>query len=598
MLDWLRVRNLAILREVSLEFGGGLNVLTGETGVGKSVLLESFALALGGRARTGLIGGAADRAVVEAGFSTADFSPAEEAALAEALSAAGADGEGGEVVVRREIRQSAAGSVVNRITINGAAAPVAGLRSVGRRLAEVYSQGEHLALLRPGAARETVDEVGGHAGLRGETAAAFRALVEAERRLVRLDERLRRAEEERGEMERAVSEIGEADPRPGEREELGRERRLLGDADRLIARLDEAWDALYGAERSAGVLLGIARRALDEAAEMDPVTESLLRERPDLVAETEDLASSVRERRGAVRAGPERLAEIEERLALLRRLERRYGAPTDELADLARKYAAALGELTEEEDARRRAESGVRERRSAYLAAAGRLTEARKAAAAALGKAVETELAGLGIPRARLFIAVRAAAPDSGDGEGDGGSEAAPADSAGRGAFAEHGLDRVEFRFSANPESPPAPISEVASGGEASRFFLALKAAGAGRGGGKTLVFDEADSGTSGRIADAVGRRLVRLAGGRQVLSVTHLPQVAALGRSHQVVEKLESGRMVRVRSVSGADRTEEIARMLAGPEVTDSARRHAEQLLAGVREAGVPETAAAGAVG
>lgn len=585
MLDWLRVRNLAILREVSLEFGAGLNVLTGETGVGKSVLLESFALALGGRARGGLIGPAADRAVVEAGFSAADFSSVEEAALAAALSAAGADGEGGEVVVRREIRPSAAGSVVNRITINGAAAPVAGLRSVGRRLAEVYSQGEHLALLRPGAARETVDETGGHAALRLDTAAAFRAFVEAERRLARLDQRLRRAAEERGEMERAVAEIGEADPRRGEREELGREKRLLGDADRLIARLDEAWEALYGSERSAGVLLGVARRALDSAAEMDPVTEAMLRERPDLVAETEDLASSIRERREAVDSGPERLAEIEERLALLRRLERRYGAPADELADLARKFAATLGELTEEEDARRRAESGTRERRSAYLDAARRLTEARKAAGAALGKAVEAELAGLGIPRARLLIAVEPAGPDSGDGE------EAPADSAE--AFSEHGLDRVEFRFSANPELPPAPISEVASGGEASRFFLALKAAGAGKGGGRTLVFDEADSGTSGRIADAVGRRLVRLAAGRQVLSVTHLPQVAALGRSHQVVEKLESGPMVRVRSVSGADRTEEIARMLAGPEVTDSARRHAEQLLAGVRE-----PAAAGAVG
>ena len=589
MLDWLRVRNLAILREVSLEFGAGLNVLTGETGVGKSVLLESFALALGGRARGGLIGPAADRAVVEAGFSAADFTPAEGAALGAALSAAGADGEGGEVVVRREIRPSAAGSVVNRITINGAAAPVAGLRSVGRRLAEVYSQGEHLALLRPGAARETVDETGGHALLRGETAAAFRALVEAERRLARLDERLRRAAEERGEMERAVAEIGEADPRPGEREELGRERRLLGDADRLIARLDEAWEALYGSERSAGVLLGVARRAMEAAAEMDPVTEAMLRERPDLVAETEDLASSIRERREAVDSGPERLGEIEERLALLRRLERRYGAPADELADLAQKHAATLGELTEEEDARRRAESGTRERRSAYLAAAGRLTEARKAAGAALGKAVEAELAGLGIPRARLLIAVEPAGTDSGEGEG--GREEAPADSSG--ALSEHGLDRVEFRFSANPELPPAPISEVASGGEASRFFLALKAAGAGKGGVRTLVFDEADSGTSGRIADAVGRRLVRLAAGRQVLSVTHLPQVAALGRSHQVVEKLESGPMVRVRSVSGADRTEEIARMLAGPEVTDSARRHAEQLLAGVRE-----SAAAGAVG
>lgn len=582
MLDWLRARNVALLREVALEFGEGLNVLTGETGVGKSVLLESFGLVLGSRARGQLIGAAGDRAVVEAGFSLADLPASGERALAETLAPLGADLGDGELVVRRELRYGASGrSLANRTTINGAAAPVATLRTVGRHLAEVYSQGEHLALLRPGAARETVDEVGGHEELTERTAVAFRALREAERERGALEARLRKAGSEREEMERAVEEIEAAAPEPGEREALAGERRALRDADHLLARLDAAWDALYGSERSAGVLLGEARRALDDAARTDPATAALLEGRSDTLAEVEDLAAAVRARREAVRAAPERLAEIEERVALLGRLERRYGCGADDLARHAAECREALAELTDEAEAGRRARAEAGERTAAYRALARRLTAARRAAAAALGTAVQAELAGLGIPRARLSIAVEEIA-GGGTARRGNGEDASRAESAG---YTEHGLDRVEFRFSASSDLPPAPIAEVASGGEASRFFLALKAASAGKGGARTLVFDEADSGTSGRIADAVGRRLLRLAGGRQVISVTHLPQVAALGRSHLVVEKLESAESVRVRRVSGADRTEEIARMLAGPAVTDSARRHAEQLLAGAAD-------------
>lgn len=583
MLDWLRARNVALLREVSLEFGEGLQVLTGETGVGKSVLLESFGLALGGRARGQLIGAAGDRALIEAGFSLGDLSASEERALEQTLAPLGADLGDGELIIRRELRSGASGrSLLNRTTINGAAASVGSLRAVGRLLAEVYSQGEHLALLRPGAARETVDEVGGHEEIVEGTRAAFGELREAERRLEALEARRRRAGSERAEMERAVAEIGEAAPEPGEREALAGERRALRDADHLLEQLDTAWEALYGSEQSAGVLLGVAGRALSDAARRDPATAALLEGRSDPLAEVEDLAAAVRARREAVRAAPERLAQIEERLALLGRLERRYDRAAEDLAEYARECREALGALSDEAEAGKRTRAEVEERRAAYLDCARKLSRARKAAAAALGRSVESELAGLGIPRARLSIAVEDAAPPG----------TAEEDAEGSARFSEHGLDRVEFRFSASPDLPPAPIAEVASGGEASRFFLALKAASAGRGGARTLVFDEADSGTSGRIADAVGRRLLRLAHGRQVISVTHLPQVAALGHSHLLVEKLESAESVRVRRVSGADRTEEIARMLAGPVVTESARRHAEQLLAGAGESPAPRPA------
>ena len=569
MLVWLRARNVALLEDVSVGFGEGLNVVTGETGVGKSLLLGALGLILGGRARAQLVGPASDRAVVEAGF---EIGPETVETLTAAFARAGlGDLEGldeGELVIRREVRGGAGQrGVGNRVAINGAPGPVAAARAVGRCLAEIYSQGEHLALLRPGAARETVDAAGDHRDAVSEVAAAHRILLEAERRRADLEERLVRSETERRDMRRAAEEIERAAPAPDERAALAAERRILGDADRLLSELDAAWEALYGAELSAGAQIAVAARALERGASIDPTIAALLEGRPDLAAEVEDLADEVRSRRAKIRAGPERLAEIEDRLALLRRLERRYGGESDELVELARRYRTALAELDEQAEARGRAVEAAAAGARAYRAAAARLTAARRDTAATLAQAVERELAGLGIPRARFEVAVE---PLDG---ADAGLERAT----------EHGLDRVEFLFSAAPELPPAPIGQVASGGESSRFFLALKAAGASARGPATLLFDEADAGTSGRIADAVGRRLLQLAADRQVIAITHLPQVAALGRTHLVVEKLESGSSVRVRRLSRGERIEEVARMLAGPEVGASARHHARELLEGV---------------
>ena len=575
MLHWLRAQNVALLRDVSLEFEAGLNVVTGETGVGKSVLLEALGLILGGRGRTPLVGPAADRAVVEAGFTPPETETSDRERFRALAEESGFPVGDGELVIRRELRLAPGRrSISNRIAVNGTAVPVVVLRTLGTILAEVYGQGEYLALLQPGAARETVDEAGGHGPLRREVAAAFRAVRAREAERDALQERLAAAAARRAEMERALEEIERAAPQPGEAGDLLEERRTLGHAEQLAGRLENAYQALYGSDSAAGAQLAVALRALEEAGAIDPRTAGLLDGRPDLLVEVEDLAAAVRDRRDSVRAAPERLAEIEDRLGVLRGLERRYAGGAggaDALLERAAEMRSALAELTDQAEERRRAVAAAAVAAARYRERTESLRAARQAAADALARGVQAELVGLGIPRARFSIAMEPLSEGSGSGE-----------AARTRHFTEHGLDRVEFLFSASAEMAPAPIGEVASGGESSRFFLALKAAGAGKGGAPTLVFDEADTGTSGRIADAVGRRLRRLAASRQVVSVTHLPQVAALGRIHLVVEKLESGDAIRVSTLVGDARIEEIARMLAGPEVTDSARKHASQLLAG----------------
>ena len=575
MLHWLRAQNVALLKDVSLEFEAGLNVVTGETGVGKSILLEALGLILGARGRSQLVGPLADRAVVEAGFTAPDEEAPDRERFRALAREAGVSAEDGDLVIRRELRLvPGRRSISNRITVNGTAVPVAVLRALGVILAEIYSQGEYLALLQPGAAREAVDDSGGHAPLRREIAAAFRALRAAEAERDGLQERLTAAAVERAEMERALEEIERAAPQPGEVGGLLEERRTLGHAEQLASRLESAYQALYGSDSAVGAQLAVALRALEDAGAIDPRTAGLLDGRPDLLVEVEDLAAAVRDRRDSVRAAPERLAEIEDRLVVLRGLERRYAGGAggaDALLERAAELRAALAELTDQAQERRRAVAAATDAAARYRDRAASLHAARGAAAAALATGVQGELAGLGIPRARFSIGIEPLSGEPGSGKAGGTAH-----------FTEHGLDRVEFLFSAGPEMAPAPIGEVASGGESSRFFLALKAAGAGKGGVATLVFDEADTGTSGRIADAVGRRLRRLAASHQVVSVTHLPQVAALGRAHLAVEKLESGDAVRVRTLVGDARIEEIARMLAGPEVTDSARRHASELLSG----------------
>lgn len=577
MLLWLRARNVALLDDVSVDFDDGLHVVTGETGAGKSLLLESLGLALGARGRARLVGPHGDRAVVEAGFSVESGTGGPEAPAA-ALAQAGIGIEDGEIILRRELRRApGARSLVSRAAVNGRAVPVGTLRTIGAGLAEIFGQGEHLALHRPGAAREILDSAGRYGDLLEAVALAHdrRSAAAARIRELAADTGAGNAP---GELERALREIEDAAPQPGEKEALDAERRVLGSRERLLERLHAAWRALSGSEHAAGSQLGLALRELDDAAEVDPATAALLAGRPDLLTEVEDLAAAVRDRRNEIEAHPERLAEIEDRLALLRRLERRHtgGGGPEALLARAEELRTALDRVARREATRAEAAAEAEEADAGYRLSARKLTAARHKTARSLAEAVTSELPGVGLPKARFEVGCDPSPSPAG------GSFPDPP----RDRFAGTGWDRLELRFGANPGIPPAPLAEVASGGESSRFFLALRAAGAERetreSGAATLVFDEVDAGTSGRIADAVGRRLRRLAARRQVLCVTHVPQVAAIGNHHLQVEKLESEASVRVRRLSGAARTEEIARMLAGPETTEGARQNAEELLRG----------------
>ncbi len=565
MLEWLRVRNVALIPEAFLELGEGLNVVTGETGAGKSVLLESLMLALGARAPSRVVGAFGDRALVEAGFRLAP-----DEALGEILDDHGVEAEDGELIVRRELRAKGAG----RIRVNGVPIAASGLRRIGAQLAEVFSQGAHQEIHQAGGARAALDRAVGKPDRTRRLREVFERLREREEELERLASALAREDAEREALGRLVEEIESAELEPGEDEALRNERRRLAAADQLRSLLRTARRTLYDAEESATSQIGVALRSLERASEWDPELEPALVRLRDALAAAEDLALEIGEREKQVSAAPERLGWIEDRLALVRGLERRHAGGAggaDALLERVREAAAALGAMRDRREARDRLREEVAAAGAEYRRLAEELSGARRRAGKRIEAVVKRELAGLGMPKARFMVALTGLAEDP---------ERPTAQ------FRPHGTDRVEFRFAAAPDAAPGPLGSIASGGESSRFFVALKAGLADAGGPPTtVVFDEADSGTSGRIAHAVGARLRRLARTRQVLSVTHLPQVAALGDAHLVVERVESSQSVRVRGLLGADRIEEIARMLAGPEITESARAHARQLLSAEAE-------------
>ncbi len=578
MLEWLRVRNVALIREASLEFGEGLNVVTGETGAGKSVLLESLVLVLGGRAQSQLVGRSADRSAVEAGFRIPK-GPASTGPLYDLLEENGVEVEDGELVVRRELRVRSGGqSLQGRIRVNGVPMAAGAMRRIGSLLAEVFRQGEHLGIQQPGAGRDILDRIAGNADLRHRLANCHDHLRAREEELTRLETALAREASERDTLTRISGEIESAGLAPGEDEELHRERRVLTAAGQLRSLLAAARDSLHESEDSATTRIAVALRSLERAAAWDPDLEPELARYRDALAVLEELALDLREREERIAAAPERLDWIEDRLALIRGLERRYAGGAggaDALLARINQISLDINEFENRTELRERLRREVAEEIDRYGHLAQRLSSARAVTAAEVGGLVETELASLGMGKARFEIEVAPIPPEP---------------ERPTGHFRPHGIDRVEFRFGANRDVPPGPIGQIASGGESSRFLVALTAAVTGEGDPPLVVFDEADAGTSGRIAHQVGARLLKLARERQVISVTHLPQVAAFGHTHLVVEKLESDGSVRVRRLAGSARIEEIARMLAGSNVTGSARDHACQLLAANRNGAASE--------
>jgi DNA repair protein RecN (Recombination protein N) len=554
MLKLLKIRNIALIAELELELEPGLTLLTGETGAGKSILIDALGLLLGLRASADLIRSGEDSATVEGVL--------EHAGAERLLEFHGLPVDGREIVVRREIQASGKG----RATVNGALVPVGLLRELGPRLAALHGQHEPQGLLDPQSHLEVLDR---HAGLTGkaeQVAALFRRVRSAESAL----ETLRRDRLEAGlkseMLEFQAGEIEKAALRPGEEDELRQEKVRQANAGRLSTLCEEAYALLYDSEDAAAARLGQVYRRVEELAALEPGFGPHLESRDAVRAPLEDLALSLRDYREGLSVTPGRLDEIESRLALIERLKRKYGASVEEVLAFGERCKAELALLASPEEQERRLEGERAAAAEAFTTQARALSQARRAAARDLAKRVQVELSQLAMEK--TLFEVRFDPRD-----------AVATDSA---RWSERGLESAEFLLAPNPGEDLRPLARIASGGELSRILLALKSVASLDQPGKTLVFDEVDAGIGGRVAEVVGRKLKAIAARHQVLCVTHLPQIASLADRHYAVRKrvVKERTLTEVVALEGEERVDEVARMLGGQTITDAARRHAREMV------------------
>ena len=561
MIEILRIRDLAIVDRAEIEFGRGLNVFTGETGAGKSIVLGALALLAGARAAASAVRAGSEEASVEALFQTQELADLEEE-----LARRGLAGDQHELVVRRTI----GGSGRSRAQLSGQLVPAAVLAELFAGRIEISSQHDSHALLRAEIQGRLLDRKGGLLELRS-------AVGDAHRRLRELDaERARLAEQERERAQRRdflvfqVEEIDEAKLDSAEIEGLRAVRERLAHVERLRAEGGSALELLMGdpgaagSDRAADVLAEVAR-ALTDLGRVDPVLTEFGERVGAAATEVRDVAADLERHLDGIEADPARLAAIDERLHRVEQLQRKYGASVEEVL---RHRDQAAAELTEIDGADERAAAVDAERQT--LAArlekdARALSAGRTRAGKQLGREVESSLRELAMPNARFAVAF-CASPGAGD------LPCGP-----------WGNETVEYNFCAHRGEPLRALRQVASGGELSRAFLAIKQVLRLEDAGMVLVFDEVDSGVGGEAADRVGERLAELAGRHQVLCITHLPQIAAFADAHFRVEKRERGgrAVARIDRVEGAERIEEIARMASGEKVGKATRQFARELLA-----------------
>jgi DNA repair protein RecN (Recombination protein N) len=549
MLRSLDIRDILIIDRLELGFRPGLNVLTGETGAGKSILLDALGFVLGWRGRADLVRAGAAEGEVTAVFDLPADHPARTI-----LAEAGLPTED-ELILRRV--NSAEGRKTAWINDRRASGEV--LRTLSDVLVELHGQQDDRGLLNPRGHRALLDDFGGLASLLADTRAAWRARAAVRAELDRAEAALRNLRAEEDFLRHAVEELNLLDPQPGEEEMLDRRRRLMQGAERLRADIARAHAAISGPEGGAEALAADALRWLDDAA--DGVEGALDEPLVALTRALDDLAHAAQGIERAIETldfNPHDLEAVEERLFALRALARKHGVLPDDLGALAGDLRERLAAIEGGEGDLVRLRAALAEAEAAYDMAATRLSAARRAAAERLDAAMAGELAPLRMERALFHTRIAPADP---------GTE---------------GCDAVTFTVATNPGAPAGPLNRIASGGELSRFLLALKVCLTRHASGLTLIFDEIDRGVGGATADAVGRRLAALAEGAQVLVVTHSPQVAALGAHHWRVEKrIEDGITTsRVAALSEDARIDEIARMLAGDTVTDAARAAARALL------------------
>jgi DNA repair protein RecN (Recombination protein N) len=550
MLKLLKINNIALIRSLEIDLGPGLTLLTGETGAGKSILVDAVGLLLGERASVDLIRTGEDHATVEA--------VVESGPLAALLEARGISVDGDEVVLRREILSSGKG----KATVNGALVPALVLRELAPAFATLHGQNDAQGLLDPETHLLVLDH---HARLEEEAAALrepFRKLREVESALEALLRDRRETERRRELFLYEAEEIEKAALVPGEEEALRQEKSLQANAGRLAALSAEAYALLYEDEGAVLSRLGAVYRKVEDLAQIDPRFRPHLEAKGGITAQIDDLALFLRDYREGVSLTPGRLDEIESRLALIERLKRKYGETIAEILDVAVRHRKELGDWGSVEEQQEALEKDRARWTTLYRNRAEALSRKRRSAARDLEGRVQKELALLAMDKTRFEVRF-----------------SVPGDPS---TWSERGLETAEFLLSPNVGEELRPLARIASGGELSRILLALKSVSTLDAKGQTLVFDEVDAGIGGRVAEVVGRKLKSMARDHQVLCITHLPQIASLADTHLAVRKKEEGgrTVTHVGSLSSEERIDEIARMLGGETITDAARRHAREMV------------------
>jgi len=567
----LRLENYAVIDNVVVEFASGLNLLTGETGAGKSILIDALALLLGDKASSDVIRAGADRAVISAVF---ESEGASEKPLDKILEDNGLDeSDDGSLILRREISVAGKG----RVFVNNQPATVAVLRQCAPYLATIHAQNESMLSFDGPAKLALLDTfAGSHLDV---LASAFSAWIEIRTRIDDL---------EHGEQDRLrlvdlwtfqKREIDEAHLQSGEHEHLETEKRVLANAEKIYNAAMNAFDLLYEGNGSTSSSLRAAQKQIEELARYEPKFQEALAALDAARISVEDVGATLRDYAGGIHASPEHLAQVEDRLAQLDRLKRKYGPSLDDVIHFGADVARKLSEVENKDEILRQLRADLAQAAEAFLTVARAVSKKRGQAARRLEKLVGDEINDLAM-KAAFRIEITTSEEEAN--------------------WSASGIDQVLYMISTNPGDPLRQLEHIASGGELSRVMLALKAsveAGTGKkqnvGRGpspvnsrkraqRTLVFDEIDTGIGGRAAEAVGKKLKALAASNQVLCVTHLPQIATFADHHYVIEKKEAAGRTRttIRPVTGSERTEEVARMLSGAKLTDTSRKHAEQMI------------------
>ena len=554
MLQSLSIRDIVLIEALDLEFGSGLTVLTGETGAGKSILLDSLGLALGNRADSGLVRQGTEKAQVTASFA----SPVEGSKLAATLAENDIEIEPGEpLIIKRSVKADGG----SRAFINDQPCSATLLRSVGGQLIEIHGQHDDRGLINPKGHRALLDAFAGVE--ESAVRAAFDVWQSAKTALEQAKQDQDAAEQDREYLEHSVEELAKFAPQPGEEQELALERATMMKGEKLTGDLEAIRAAFDGSNGGLASLRSAARR-LDMIAEDHPLLKEALEALDRSIIDATEAEDKLNEAAAALSFDPQRLDDMETRLFDLRGLARKHRVEPDKLSDLLNDLQNRLAAISDGGRTLEDLEASLVGARTSYIAAAENLRAKRTKAAKALDKAVAGELAPLKLDAGR-FETLLEELPEE--------------------HWNKSGMDRIEFLISTNPGAPLAPLGKIASGGELSRFILALKVALAEEFGAKSIIFDEIDRGVGGAVASAIGDRLSRLSKGAQLLVVTHSPQVASKGDAHMLINKSRSGTVSRtdVSALDNEGRRQEIARMLSGADVTDEARAQADRLLEGV---------------